>query len=82
MPIEYSTGAASEFSEYDSNALKNYDPFKKKLTDYLEGEIKGRLSKNSYGKDPKVNATIRVFAERGQGEGRVLKSENITFTYP
>ena len=79
---EYSTGAASEFTKYDANALKKYDPFKTKFLNYLENDIRGRLSKGSYGKDSKVSATFRVFAERGQGQERVLKEETVNFTYP
>ena len=81
LPFEYSTGAASEFAKYDAEALKKYDPFKTKLLQYLE-ELKGRLAKGDYGKDSKVNATIRVFAERGQGESRSLKNETVNLTYP
>ena len=81
LPFEYSTGAASEFAKYDAEALKKYDPFKTKLLQQLE-KMRGQLNSNSYGKDAKVKATIRVFAERGQGQDRVLKEENINFTYP
>ena len=81
LKYEYSTGAASEFTKYDAQALEKYAPFKAKFNQYLE-ETRGRLAKGDYGKDAKVNATFRVFAERGQGQDRVLKEENVTFTYP
>ncbi len=81
LPYEYSTGAASEFTKYDTQALSRYEPFKKKFLEKLD-DFKERLSKNAYGKDVTVKATYRVFAERGQGQDRVLKSETVTFSYP
>lgn len=82
VQFDYNTGAASEFAALDAQYIKEYEPFKKKFTEYLENDIRGRLAKNGYGKDVKVNATFRLFAERGQGQDRVLKSETVTFTYP
>ena len=81
LRYDYSTGAASEFTQKDAEALAKYEPFKTKFTQYLE-EVKGKLAKGSFGKDPKVSATFRVFAERGQGQDRVLKEETVNFTYP
>lgn len=82
IKFNYVTGEASEFSELDARYIKEYEPFKAKFVKYLEEDIKDRLAKNSYGKDVKVNASFRVFAERGQGQDRVLMSETVTFTYP
>ena len=81
LRYDYSTGAASEFTEEDAKALAKYEPFKAKFTQYLE-EIRGKLAKGSFGKDVKVSASFRVFAERGQGQDRVLKEETVNFTYP
>ena len=81
LRYDYSTGAASEFAQEDAKALQKYDPFKAKFLSYLE-ETKGKLAKGSFGKDAKVNATFRVFAERGQGQDRVLREETVNFTYP
>lgn len=81
LRYDYSTGAASEFTAEDAKALAKYEPFKAKFTQYLE-DTKAKLAKGSFGKDAKVNATFRVFAERGQGQDRVLREETVNFTYP
>lgn len=82
LKYEYKTGAASEFTKFDTEALTKYEPFKTKFLQYLDGELKGKLAKGDFGKDVKVNATFRIFAERGQGESRVLREETVNFTYP
>lgn len=82
LKYEYQTGAASEFTKFDTEALTKYEPFKTKFTQYLDG-IKGRIAKGDFSiKDGKVSASFRVFCERGQGQDRVLKEETINFSYP
>lgn len=79
---KYSSGAPSEFSQQDAEAVKKYDEFVPKVKAYFE-EVKGKIAAKAYGDDVNsVNGTFYVFVSRGQGQGRDLKSETIRLVYP
>lgn len=80
-PANYTTGAPSEFTQQDAEAVQKYNAFVPKVKAYFE-EMRGKLNNKVYGDSPKVNGTFYVFVTRGQGQGRDLKSETITFVYP
>lgn len=81
-PAKYSTGAPSEFSQQDAEAVKKYDEFVPKAKAFFE-EVRGKLNVKAYGSDVNsVKGTFYVFVTRGQGDGRDLKSETINLVYP
>ena len=70
-----------KFTQQDAEAVQKYNAFVPKVKAYFE-EMRGKLNNKVYGDSPKVNGTFYVFVTRGQGQGRDLKSETITFVYP
>lgn len=80
--VNYSTGELSEFAKTDPTIYPYYDTFKSKFTTYLNNEVKTHLANGDYGKDVKVQATYVVYANRSYGDGKELKSEKVTFSYP
>lgn len=80
--VSYKSGAASEFSKTDTEAVKKYEEFLPVFRAYLE-EVKKKLATGTYGeKTSGVSAVFFVFASRTQGEEGHLKYDQINFSYP
>ena len=80
--VNSTTGALSEFAKTDPTIYPYYDTFKSKFTNYLNSTVKSRLANGDYGKNVTVQATYYVYANRAYGEGKELKSEKVTLSYP
>ena len=79
--MEYSTGAPEEFAHSDDEAIQKYNQFLPKFKAYLN-EVTQKLANGSFGSGVKVQADFYVYAVRGQGQGRDLKSEHVNYVYP
>lgn len=79
--VKYSTGAPEEFAHSDNEAIQKYNQFLPKFKAYLN-EVTQKLANGSYGAGAKVQADFYVYAVRGQGQGRDLKSEHVNYVYP
>ena len=79
--VNYSTGAPEEFAHSDNEAIQKYNQFLPKFKAYLN-EVTQKLANGSYGAGAKVQADFYVYAVRGQGQGRDLKSEHVNYVYP
>lgn len=79
--VNYSTGAASEFTKADEDAIKVYEEFASKFKNFLN-ESRAKLEKGEYEPDNLVKATFYIVANRAQGEGGSLKYEQVKLVYP
>lgn len=79
--VSYSTGAPEEFTRSDNEAIQKYEQFVPKFKAYLN-EITTKLANGAYGSGANVKADFYVFAVRGQGQGRDLRSEHMSYVYP
>ena len=80
--VNYTTGAASEFTATDADAIKKYEnEFLPKFKAHL-GEVQNQLAAGNYGKGAEVRASFYTYAKRGQGQQGDLKYEHIEFIYP
>ena len=79
--VNYSTGAKEEFAHSDAEAIQKFEQFLPKFKDYLN-DVTKKLSNGAYGSGANVKADFYVYAVRGQGESRNLRSEHVAYVYP
>ena len=77
----YSTGAASEFTRQDAEAIQKYNDFANKFKAYLT-EVGNKIAKGDYGPNVQVNGQFYSYVSRAQGEGGTLKTDSMSLIYP
>lgn len=80
--VDYTTGAASEFVQTDTEARKKYDTvFLPKFKAYMK-ELDEKLEAGAYSDTIQVNAVFYSYATRRQGQEPNLRYDEFTLVYP